>query len=254
MRQPPVDDQRREQREQIEDRISRTAASPGAIPAGSVARLASTVQASAMKTSAERGRGDAIDRAGQAERPRRDRRGGHRQACRGRSGGGSPATPGDDRQHRHPGGGIIGADEQRQRPEMRRGPQEDDREQQQRQRRDSPVAATQPISGGKAPAAPPMTMFCARPPLQPDGIDQHVEQDRRRRAAPPPDDWRRRPSARTEKTASPTPKWSAVWRSIRPAGSGRLAVRRILRVEVGLIPLVERPGRARRRARCTGSR
>src|SRR6478735_7913041 len=32
----------------------------------------------------------------------------------------------------------------------------------------------------------------------------------------------------TAKAASPTPKWSAVWRVIRPAGKGRLAVRFIL--------------------------
>ena len=32
----------------------------------------------------------------------------------------------------------------------------------------------------------------------------------------------------TEKTLRPTPKWSAVWRVIRPAGSGREAVRFIL--------------------------
>src|SRR3546814_5176152 len=33
------------------------------------------------------------------------------------------------------------------------------------------------------------------------------------------------PISSTEKTASPTPKWSADWRSIRPAGSGRPRVR-----------------------------
>ena len=102
---------------------------------------------------------DAVDRAGQAERPRRDRRRGHRQAVE-EDLAARVLDPRDHRQHRDPGGGIIGADEQRQRPEMRRGPQEDDREQEQRQSADLPVAAAQPISGGKAPAAPPMTMFC----------------------------------------------------------------------------------------------
>ena len=42
----------------------------------------------------------------------------------------------------------------------------------------SPVAAAQPITGGSAPAAPPMTMFCGVLPLQPHRIDDDVEEDR----------------------------------------------------------------------------
>ncbi len=40
-----------------------------------------------------------------------------------------------------------------------------------------PVTAAQPIIGGKAPAAPPMTMFCGVAPLQPHGVDEDVEGD-----------------------------------------------------------------------------
>ena len=43
---------------------------------------------------------------------------------------------------------------------MRRRPEEDDREQEQRGELEVPVAAAQPTSGGTAPAAPPITMFC----------------------------------------------------------------------------------------------
>ena len=43
---------------------------------------------------------------------------------------------------------------------MRRRPREDDEEQQQRLVRTSPVTAAQPSTGGMAPEAPPITMFC----------------------------------------------------------------------------------------------
>ena len=49
----------------------------------------------------------------------------------------------------------------------------------------------------------------------------------------------------TEKTDSPTPKWSAVWRLHPPGGERALGGALHLGVEVGLIPLVERPRRAR---------
>ena len=42
----------------------------------------------------------------------------------------------------------------------------------------SPVAAAQPITGGSAPAAPPMTMFCGVLPLQPHRVHDDVEEDR----------------------------------------------------------------------------
>ena len=68
---------------------------------------------------------------------------------------------GDHRQHRHAGALVVAGAVERQRPEVRRRPHEDDEEQQRRSRGSTePVAAAQPIIGGKAPAAPPMTMFC----------------------------------------------------------------------------------------------
>jgi hypothetical protein len=47
----------------------------------------------------------------------------------------------------------------------------------------SPVTAAQPIMGGNAPAAPPMTMFCGVEAFQPDGVDENVKQITRRREA-----------------------------------------------------------------------
>ena len=38
-----------------------------------------------------------------------------------------------------------------------------------------PCAAAQPESGGIAPAAPPITMFCGRAPLEPERVDDDVE-------------------------------------------------------------------------------
>ena len=67
---------------------------------------------------------------------------------------------GDDRQHRHAGAGVVVLDQERQGPEVGRGPDEDDREGPERLGERLPAAAAQPTSGGTAPAAPPMTMFC----------------------------------------------------------------------------------------------
>ena len=44
-----------------------------------------------------------------------------------------------------------------------------------------PVTATQPMTGGSAPAAPPMTMFCGVAPLEDDRVDDDVEGDRQQR-------------------------------------------------------------------------
>ena len=55
---------------------------------------------------------------------------------------------------------VVVAARDRERPEVRRRPGEDDQEQQQRVRIDGPVTAVQPSTGGAAPAAPPITMFC----------------------------------------------------------------------------------------------
>ena len=58
--------------------------------------------------------------------------------------------------------------------EMGWGPVEDDGEQV-APGRSGPVTAAH-HHGGKAPAAPPMTMFCGREPLEPRGINDDVEQ------------------------------------------------------------------------------
>ena len=67
---------------------------------------------------------------------------------------------GGDGQHRDAGAGVIVAAVERQRPGMGRRPQEDDEEEDKLSRLTAPVTAAQPIIGGEAPAAPPMTMFC----------------------------------------------------------------------------------------------
>jgi hypothetical protein len=64
------------------------------------------------------------------------------------------------RQHRQLGVGVLLRPIQRQRPEMRRRPHEDDEEQQPGLPGVCPVTAAQPSTGGMAPEAPPMTMFC----------------------------------------------------------------------------------------------
>ena len=84
-----------------------------------------------------------------------------------------------------------------------------------------PVTAAQPIIGGSAPAAPPMTMFCGVAPLQPHRVDDDVEEDGEgeqrggERSSP-----EARASAPT-RPASVRPKASASPGAIRPAGIGR---------------------------------
>ena len=108
----------------------------------------------------------------------------------------------------------------------------------------SPVAATQPISGGNAPAAPPMTMFCAVRALQPDGVDQHVEQDRDRQ-----DRGREMIGGEVHQHDREDAKAHAEMErglAAHPPGRKRPVGGALhLGVEVGLIPLVERPRRAR---------
>ena len=68
--------------------------------------------------------------------------------------------PDDIGKHRHADALVVAAAAERQRPEMRRRPQEGDEEQRRSARPTTLfVAAAQPITGGSAPAAPPMTML-----------------------------------------------------------------------------------------------
>ena len=68
---------------------------------------------------------------------------------------------GDVRQHRDAGARVVAGFHERERPEMRRRPQEDDGEEDEAsQATPCPRPPPAPIIGGKAPAAPPMTMFC----------------------------------------------------------------------------------------------
>ena len=108
---------------------------------------------------------------------------------------------------------------------MRRGPQEDDREQQHRHQRD--------LAGRRDPAdqrreragAAADDDVLRRARLEPDRVDHRVVEDR------DGEDRRRQPADREphqqhrDRPTSATPKSRADWRSIRPAGSGRLAVR-----------------------------
>ena len=64
------------------------------------------------------------------------------------------------RQHRHADLRVLVLHEQAERPEVRRRPEEDDREEVERGSVQAAVTAAQPTSGGTAPAAPPITMFC----------------------------------------------------------------------------------------------
>ena len=107
-----------------------------------------------------------------------------------------------------------------------------------------PVAAAQPITGGSAPAAPPITMFCGVAALQPHRIDDDVEEDRegeqrRRRAIDQQaeHDHRERPPASARRPA-PRPARHG------PIGIGRARGARHQRVDVGVIPHVERAGGA----------
>ncbi len=134
---------------------------PAALRATAPSRRAVDLQGQPQHAETPGERRDAIDRSGEAEQPRRQRRSAPAAPCRAGSGGASSASPADHRQHRHAGARIVVRLQQRQRPEMRRRPHEDDEEQDDRLRRlTTPVTAAQPIIGGKAPAAPPMTMFC----------------------------------------------------------------------------------------------
>ena len=144
-------------------------------------------------------------------------------------------------QHRHAGIVVVDLHEQRQRPEMRRRPHEDQREHQQRSRRDTPpVATAQPIIGGNAPAAPPMTMFCGVAALQPHRIDDGIEEDgegqqpgreqvRRERQHHHGEARQRQPEAQRLARARPG----------RP-GSGRLRGAPHHRVDIGIPPHVQR--------------
>ena len=126
---------------------------------------------------------------------------------------------------------------------MRRGPQEDDREQQPRQqrhlaRRRDPADQRRERAGGAADDD-----VLRGPGLQPHGVDEDVEQDRDRQQA------RRQPVGRDphqqdREDASPTPKWSAVCAVHAPAGQRPVGGAPHLGVDLGLIPLVERPARA----------
>ena len=63
-------------------------------------------------------------------------------------------------QHRHADPLVVAAAAERQRPEVRRRPQEDEQKERDRPDRERvPVAAAHPITGGNAPAAPPITML-----------------------------------------------------------------------------------------------
>ena len=77
--QPPVGDERGEQGEQIEDRISEQPLLR-AHRLGLGRAVGEHRQRQRDEDEAEQARGDAVERAGQAERPGRDRRRGHRQA------------------------------------------------------------------------------------------------------------------------------------------------------------------------------
>ena len=146
-----------EEQEQIEDREARTAAAPA--HAASSASHAGDVPGERDE-----------DRAEQRRRRRR-------RAARQAEAGGRDA--GDGQEHRVDEDLALGRGErrrrpaasarrrgrsrrcvERQRPEVRRRPQEDDRGRGGSSEATPPVTAAQPITGGSAPAAPPMTMFC----------------------------------------------------------------------------------------------
>ena len=83
-----------------------------------------------------------------------------------------------------------------------------------------------------------------RPPLQPHRVDEDVEGDGegQQRAGHPVDEHAR--ASATEPIASMMPKVSASSGVTRPRGMGRLAVRCMQRVDVGVVPHVERAGGA----------
>ncbi len=101
------------------------------------------------------------------------------------------------------------------------------------------VAAAQPISGGKAPAAPPMTMFCGVRRFS-QTVDQHVEEDRHRQ------DRRRRPVDRDEhqddREAGETHAEMERRLPVHPPGGQRPLLRAAHdRVDIRFIPLLSAP-------------
>ena len=134
------------------------------------------------------------------------------------------ARPCGHRQHRHAGLGVIGLHEQRQRPEVRRRPQEDDGEQQPRQQRRVARHRRPADDDRKGAGRAADDDVLRRPALQPDGIDDDVEQDRdgEPEGRHPVD---REAHDGDRAAASMTPKRQRLAGSILPAGSGRLAVR-----------------------------
>ena len=106
-----------------------------------------------------------------------------------------------------------------------------------------PVAATQPISGGNAPGRSADDDILRRPRLQPHRVDEHVEQDRRRqqRRRQPVG---RKPHQQHREDAQPDPEMKRGL-PLHPPGRQRPPGRPPhLRVQVRLIPLVERPAPA----------
>ena len=89
----------------------------------------------------------------------------------------------------------------------------------------SPVAAAHPITGGSAPAAPPMTMFCGVAPLQPHRVHDDVEEDREGEQRCRCEVGRQSQDARLHCRRERGRKTSASAREILPRGIGRIAVR-----------------------------
>jgi hypothetical protein len=149
-----VDQESRKQHEQIEDGKQEQPVSRGTNGSGAHVQL----QREQKEQSPTDRDGRAINRACKSEPPRQLRSQSKEAAvdqdllrcC-------SPSC--DNRQPGDAGPGIVIGAVEREGPEMGRCPKED-----YKSRRGSrpacPVAAAHPITGGSAPAAPPMTMFC----------------------------------------------------------------------------------------------
>jgi hypothetical protein len=146
------------------------------------------------------------------------------------------------RQHRHAGRVIVAQLEQRQRPEMRRRPHEDDQEQNdassERAGNGRPANHRRECAGRAADDD-----VLRRRALQPHRVDDSIEEDREgQQAAGDPVDQKCRASPPNRPTGSGRSQSASPGRP-RRAGSGALRRAAHHRVDIGVVPHVERAGR-----------
>ena len=150
---------------------------------------------------------------------------------------------GDDGQHRHADALVVAAAVERQRPEVRRRPHEDDEEEQDAFERDAARDGGPADHGREGAGGTADDDVLRRPALQPHGVDEDVEGDRQgeQRAGHPVDQ-----HAEREHRADGEHGAEGQCLLGRDPAARDGARRRALHVgvDVGVVPHVERAGRA----------